>query len=389
MLNWKEYKSIKKCSLLGVGPMSLNCVDATIELANSAKVPLILIASRRQIDSESVGGGYVNNWNTQTFADHVRKNDTGGFVLLARDHGGPWQNTQEYECKLPEEEAMVAAEHSFREDIDAGFDMVHIDPSVDPNEQLTKKRSMERLLRLYEFCNDHAASCSKNIAFEIGTEEQSGSTNSPEELTETLEELAQFCASTKLKMPQFVVIQSGTRVKEFRNVGAFHSPLRIKGQVPIQLQVPIMVGICKKYGLMMKAHNCDYLSPEALKWHNRLGIDALNIAPEYGVTETKKLLCLLRQNNLDRVADEFLTISYESGKWEKWLVSDSSASHEDKAVMAGHYVFSNEAIKELINEASRNLLSNGIDLQYELKAAIKSVIKTHLTCLRIITPSYA
>ena len=85
----------RRCTLLGVGPMSVNCVDAAIELANENDVPLMLIASRRQIDSEDFGGGYVNNWSTHRFADYVIENDKKGKILLARDHGGPWQNESE------------------------------------------------------------------------------------------------------------------------------------------------------------------------------------------------------------------------------------------------------------------------------------------------------
>ena len=39
-------------TLLGVGPMSLNVVDASIELSNKFNFPLMMIASRRQIDSK-------------------------------------------------------------------------------------------------------------------------------------------------------------------------------------------------------------------------------------------------------------------------------------------------------------------------------------------------
>ena len=45
----------KNSTLLGVGPMSLNCVNATIELANENNIPLMMIASRRQIDSKKNG----------------------------------------------------------------------------------------------------------------------------------------------------------------------------------------------------------------------------------------------------------------------------------------------------------------------------------------------
>ena len=62
-------------TLLGIGPMSLNVVDSSIELANQYNLPLMLIASRRQIDSANFGGGYVNNWTTEKFANYVKKKD--------------------------------------------------------------------------------------------------------------------------------------------------------------------------------------------------------------------------------------------------------------------------------------------------------------------------
>ena len=63
----------KKKTLLGVGPMSLNVVDSSIELADKYKSPIMLIASRRQIDSDEFGGGYVNNWTTKNFSNYVKK----------------------------------------------------------------------------------------------------------------------------------------------------------------------------------------------------------------------------------------------------------------------------------------------------------------------------
>ena len=49
----------QKKTLLGVGPMSKNVIDSTIEIANKFNTSLMLIASRRQIDSKMLGGGYV------------------------------------------------------------------------------------------------------------------------------------------------------------------------------------------------------------------------------------------------------------------------------------------------------------------------------------------
>ena len=64
------------------------------------------------------------------------------------------------------------------------------------------------------------------------------------------------------------------------NVG-FDLPFRIENQLPAEISVPQMIRICDKYKVMMKAHNCDYLSNIALRSHPYLGIHAINVAPEF------------------------------------------------------------------------------------------------------------
>ena len=152
--------------------MSLNCVDSVIELSNKHDIPIFLIASRRQIDSSDFGGGYVNNWNTREFANYVQSKDKKGKTILARDHGGPWQNSMEVDKKFSLAMSMESAKHSFKEDIESGFQMLHLDPSIDIHKNLTSDESLERLFELYSFCNDEAKKNSKELIFEIGTEEQ-------------------------------------------------------------------------------------------------------------------------------------------------------------------------------------------------------------------------
>ena len=79
-----QFLKKKNCTLLGVGPMSLNCIDAVCEISNGYSIPLMLIASRRQIDSKNIGGGYVNNWNTEEFASYVKSKDKKNMVILSR-----------------------------------------------------------------------------------------------------------------------------------------------------------------------------------------------------------------------------------------------------------------------------------------------------------------
>lgn len=374
----------RRCTLLGVGPMSVNCIDAAIELANEHEVPLLLIASRRQIDSEDFGGGYVNNWTTDEYARYVIDRDKKGMVLLARDHGGPWQSIKEKDKGLSLRRAMESAKLSYRADLEAGFQVLHIDPSVDIHGQPGIDEVLERVFDLYEYCWSQAQQLRQEVIFEIGTEEQSGSTNSQEELDYTLNKVQKFCTRYGLPQPTFVVIQCGTRVMEMRNVGSFDSPIRVANEIPAEIQLPKMIEICNRYGIFMKEHNTDYLSDDALHWHPRLGIHAANVAPEFGVTETRALLSILENNGLNSLADRFLQIAYNSNKWDKWMLKDTAATDRDRAIIAGHYVFSSPECVELKADASVALAQKSINLELNLKHEVKRSIMRYLRNFRLV-----
>ena len=376
----KNYRKNRNCTLLGVGPMSKNCIDAAIELANEYCTPLMLIASRRQIDSEQFGGGYVENWTTEQFADYVIYKDTQKNIILARDHGGPWQNELEISNKLNLNDAMQSAKESYRADIDAGFQMLHIDPSVDIHANPNIDQVLERVYELYEFCWTYSQQKKQDIIFEIGTEEQNGSNNTQEELEYTLECMRKFCKSNKLPYPSFIVIQAGTRVMEMRNVGSFDSPIRVANELPPEIQIPKMISICNHYRIFMKEHNADYLSTDSLKWQPRLGIHAANIAPEFGVAESKAFIDLMENSNQNILLEEFLRISYESKKWEKWMINATSASDKDRAIISGHYIFSTAECLELKNQAGFHIK----DLDTQLKNKVKESIFRYMKAFNLV-----
>ena len=371
----ENYRKNKCCTLLGVGPMSKNCIDASIELADQYKTPLMLIASRRQIDSDKFGGGYVENWNTKQFTDYVLKGDINNNIILARDHGGPWQNEYEKSQQLNLIDAMKSAKDSYRSDIDAGFHMLHIDPSVDIDSSPTIDQILERVYELYDFCWSYAQQKKRDIIFEIGTEEQSGNNNTIDELEYTLESMRKFCKNNKIPYPLFIVVQVGTRVMEMRNVGSFDSPIRVINEMPPEIQIPQMIEICNQYGIFMKEHNTDYLSTDSLRWQPRLGIHAANVAPEFGVAETKALVGILKERNHIDLLDEFLRIAYDSKKWEKWMTNNTSASDVDKSIIAGHYVFSSDECINLKKEANQRI--KGLDefLKNQVKSSIFRYMK--------------
>ena len=89
----------KRFTHIGVGPMSYNLLRAGLELAKEKDFPLILIASRNQVDSDRFGGGYVCGFDQKRFVETTSKiaDEIGfdGLCYFCRDHGGPWQRDKE------------------------------------------------------------------------------------------------------------------------------------------------------------------------------------------------------------------------------------------------------------------------------------------------------
>lgn len=169
----------KSATLLGIGPMSPNLLQASFELAKDDDFPLMFIASRNQVDADELGGGYVNGWNQETFTKDIKKiADKVGFdglYYLCRDHGGPWQRDKERNDHLPVDEAMELGKKSYLADIEAGFDLLMIDPTKDPFEigkVIPLDVVLERTVELIEYCeNERKRLNLPEIGYEVGTEE--------------------------------------------------------------------------------------------------------------------------------------------------------------------------------------------------------------------------
>lgn len=374
----------RPCTLLGVGPVSRLVVEAAVELSNECEVDIMLIPSRRQVDSDRLGGGYVEGWNAERFASFVRERDTKGHIILCRDHGGPWQNTREYAERLDPRAALKSAIASYEEDIAAGFGILHIDPSVSPDGMPDLDTTLEYLFELYTACAEIARRAEFDVEFEVGTEEQSSVSGSVRELDHMLARINGFCAAEGLRQPLFVVVQTGTKVAETRNVGSLLSPYRVDGEIPPEVYLPHVIRTCESRGLNIKQHNSDYLDDVVLSWLPRFGVHAANVAPEYGVVESRAYLQVLESQRLFSQRDRFLEMAYESGKWKKWLLPNSSASERECAVMCGHYIFSDPQFRVLIEEVERELRGTNISILEHAKRAVKASIHRYLRCFRLV-----
>jgi len=380
--NLKNFAVENKCTLLGIGPMSKNCVDVVIEIANEYDVPLMLIASRRQIESKELGSGYVNNWSTEEFAKYVKENDKKSNVILCRDHGGPYQDNGYSLSNLSLEDAMENAKKSFRKDIESGFKIIHIDPSANLTSTNHIDEMLNRIFELYDFCYSVSKETNNEIFVEVSIGKEDGGIHDPHEVEFAISKLKEFCKEKDFPLPLFFVVKTGNHVMETSNVGIFENIVQ-KNLTDFELKFKKIIDYCNKNKILIKVHNGDYLSDDSLQFHPSIGFHAINIAPEFGVTETKAILDLLQKNNLEKIANNFFQIAYNSNKWEKWMLNNSLKSKIDKAIIAGHYVFSDRNFLHLKDEIVQKL-SDKDDFDSYLKSKIKLAILRYCYCLKII-----
>lgn len=396
-------KTGDSATLLGIGPMSKNCVQATLELSKEDDYPVMFIASRNQVDSDELGGGYVNGWNQFTFAKAVEEvaNEINydNMYYLCRDHGGPWQRDKERNDHLPIDIAMELGQKSYVADIEAGFDLLMIDPTKDPFEVgkvIPLDVVLSRTVDLIEFCEiERKKRNLPEIGYEVGTEETNGGLTSTETYETFITQLKEELEKRDLPMPTFIVGQTGTLTRKTEQVGTFN----FKNAYDL-------AQMAKKYGVGLKEHNGDYLDDVTLLEHIPSEITATNVAPQYGTEETRAYLNLasvearLVENNLiekaSNIRETLLVHAIKSERWRKWMVGDQkdltvdqilnsgdTALQEDILDIAGHYTFNDDEVKKEIEILYNNLASHNIDGKRYVIDHIKRPIRDYAECYNL------
>lgn len=356
--------------------MSITVTREAVALANYYKTPISLIPSRRQVDSAKLGGGYVEGWSTATFSRFVKEIDTGGYALLARDHSGPWQGTAaKASASFPL--AMEEAKESLEDDIACGFNLLHIDPSPALNKGFLEHDVTAMAVELIAHCVSKMSD-PRQCAFEVGTDEQD---TAPDPLRVTagrikalLTELDRF----NLPRPLFYVAQTGTKVLETRNFGSFDQPFTVEGSLPATVFLPEVLDLLKANGLLLKEHNADYLSDKSLRWHRKFGIHGANVAPEFGVVETRALLSLLRRHGFEADLELFSQIVLDGAQWVKWLRSPAIVEDDVKVEIAGHYHFADPRVIEIRARLLEHTTTKGEDSEQIIASEVRRSIERYL-----------
>jgi len=307
---------------VGVGPMSVEIIDAVIKYARHKNIQLMLIASRNQIECAELGGGYVGAFNTRTFAQYVRERDPDGHVMLCRDHCGPFLN--DIEKGMSYKEAMERTKQSLSTDMYA-MDLIHIDTSAAPDPYA----AAEELFSL-------SMLSSKWLEYEFGTEENIGTAVSVEKFESDVRFITSLYPG--VLMPRYVVGQTGSLVKSHQQVGSF-SPEVVKQ----------LVSIAEKYGVKLKEHNADYISDAEVQHRKTIGVHAINVAPEFGAAQTQVLVDLAMRCGFVDGLNAFTDHVAASGKWKKWEYGPAFSTY-DKLICAGHYHFTDPEYLSLVEK---------------------------------------
>lgn len=101
------------------------------------------------------------------------------------------------------------------------------------------------------------------------------------------------------------------------------------------------IKVVKKFGLMSKEHNGDYLTDSFdVELRFETGLDAINIAPEFGQIESEYYLEECKKN--EELFDELYRMCYNSGKWKKWIKDINRISKGELIMTCCHYILSDE-----------------------------------------------
>ncbi len=297
--------------------MSREIISAVYSYAEQRQRPIMLIASKNQVDYEQ---GYVmTTAKLREYTDALGRQYPKAAVYLCRDHCGPGFNGID---------DLKDTWQTIDRDIENGFKLIHVD-------MCHLKGSYQEKLEQSRQAINHIQLRSLPTLVEIGTDENTG--DNFEDMEKIAREMAYF---TQFCTPHFFVSQTGSLIKETQQVGSFHDEYisRVKE-------------LADRYRLHLKEHNADYLPAEEIRRRQGL-IGALNVAPQFGVIQTVFTLHKAYIYGLD--AKPFLRAAYNSKKWHKWLANDSPANRQLCAIIAGHYVFNSYAYRKLQEQINRH-----------------------------------
>ncbi len=303
-------------TLLAICPNSETVTRAALLAAQEANAPLLYAATLNQVDRD---GGYTG-WTPADLADFVA-DETARLgvdvpVILGLDHGGPWKKDAHAEADLPYDETLAEVTRSLDACIDAGYELLHLDPTVDlrlpPGTPVPVEDIVARTVELLDHAEAYRNQQGRGpLAYEVGTEEVGGGLQTTERFTAFLDQLEAALDRHDLPQPSFVVGDVGTRLdtEHFNAVRAEQ-----------------LTTHAKRIGALIKGHYTDDVAhPEA---YPLSGMGGANVGPGLSAAEYAALMDLVtleqRVGRDSGFKEALRTAVVDSGRWKKWRHPEES-----------------------------------------------------------------
>ncbi len=300
-------------TLLAVCPNSGSVTRAALRAAKQANAPLLLAATLNQVDRDGGYTGWTPHQLTQFVEEESKRIGLESPVYTCLDHGGPWLKDKHKTENYSYEKTMAEVKATLETCIDAGYALLHIDPTVDirlGNDEpipidLVTERTLDMIQHAESYRKEHNYPA---ISYEVGTEEVHGGLANMDNFDRFLEGLDKGLKELNLQdsWPCFVVGKVGTDL---------HTTL-FDPDVARKLTDRV-----KSYGALIKGHYSDYVdNPED---YPLSGMGGANVGPEYTEEEFIALMELEKlENKIGKssgMKDALIKAVIDSNRWQKWL----------------------------------------------------------------------
>jgi D-tagatose-1,6-bisphosphate aldolase subunit GatZ/KbaZ len=373
-------------SLLAVCPNSEAVLKAALVAARDWRAPMLFAATLNQVDLD---GGYTG-WRQSDFTalarNYSQRIGLQGTAVCCLDHGGPWLKDKQRAEAYGFDAAMAGVKDSLVACIDAGYELLHVDPTVDARlksgEIINIHDVSARTLELIEHAERHRRAAGlPRIDYEVGTEEVHGGLANMDNFRALLDDLRAGLRARGLDdvWPVFVVGKVGTDL---------HTT-EFDAQVALTL-----AQAAEPYGSVIKGHYSDNVSNPQAYPLSRMG--GANVGPEFTEIEYETLLALQQQESgaLASHIDAVLERAVErSGRWKKWLLPDEagksfgeiSAARRAWLTRTGcRYIWTDPAVLAARQALYRNLAAHGVDGERAVIDAIAQRIAHYFKAFNLV-----
>jgi tagatose-1,6-bisphosphate aldolase non-catalytic subunit AgaZ/GatZ len=321
-----------KRTLFAACPNSISAIKASLRSAKRNNAPIKFAATLNQVDDDRGYTGLNQYEFVKLLKLEAEAINFTGPIIAAIDHGGPWLKDIQSVEKWDTERAMNAVKKSFENAILAGYDLIHVDPTVDifvPKGEiidihLVVKRTVELILHTETFIKENNLA---PISYEVGTEEVHGGLANDDTFETFLMELKKGLKEVGLEnvWPIFIVGKVGTDL----HTTTF--------DVDVSKKLAMKVA---KYGSFIKGHYTDDVTNPEM--YPATGIGAANVGPEFTIAEYEALIEIEQKEKqlfddgkvakLSDMKNTLWRLVDESNRWKKWLQPEEVGQKLDELV---------------------------------------------------------